>query len=171
MHDPVLTTLPRHALQLMSKGTSLQSTKGLLSSRWRRNGMTNPSHASSLGMGRWGRGPEICSCADAPLLVLLTRTEPVSTELQQQKPGHHGAPAHSPNHKRCQHQASPLPGTHVWTQIGPETSACCRTAGPPTPSTHNSGQCDGRGDLPPPSSPLWQKQRHHGSQVLKCING
>ena len=30
MHDPVLTTLPRHALQLMSKGTSLQSTKGLL---------------------------------------------------------------------------------------------------------------------------------------------
>ena len=35
MHDPVLTISPLHALQLMSKGASLQPTKGLLSTRWR----------------------------------------------------------------------------------------------------------------------------------------
>lgn len=135
--------------------------------------MANPTHESPTGMGRLGRGPEICSCADAPLLG-----------QQGQSLGAQSCSSRSPGTMEPQ---PTLPTINAWTPEGPASgfpparhpcrdpiktrdSACCRTASLPTPSTHNSGQCDGQGDLPPPSSPLWQEQRHHRSQVLKCIN-
>lgn len=90
----------------------------------------------------------------------------------------HGAPAHSPRTGSCPrlmsaqaleqpHQAFPegLPGTHVWTQLRPEISACCGTAGPPSPTACNNGKSNGWGHLPFPSSSgakMWEQraQRH-----------
>lgn len=164
-------------MQLLSKVTSLQPTKRLLSTKWSGTARLTNYMCESLGERTAGRGTEGCHGADNPSWANQGQTRPWVQRCGSRgcvccgTPTHRQCPNHQ--HKDWKTASARLPTGSAWHPCPDPTETKDQrplwdSRSPQNPTTGNDGMSDGWWRFLPPSSPL-QKHRHHGSKLLKCI--